>query len=155
MHKVIKTYGHELGLSCCFRQWRATSHCNQFHGYALAFKLTFSAVDLDHCNWVIDFGALKPLKERLQQLFDHTLALAADDPCYEQILALHETGLANIVTFPKGVGCERFAELVGCEVMAWLTSKEEYAGRVLLDEVECREHGANAAIWVSDYEGGG
>lgn len=150
MYKVTKTYGHELGLSCCFRQWRAKSHCNQFHGYALSFKLTFSTMDLDECNWVIDFGALKPLKERLQQLFDHTMAVAEDDPHIESIVSLHELGIANHVIFPDGVGCEKFARLVGHEVMSWLNTKAEYSGRVFLDEVECREHGANSAIWVSE-----
>ena len=34
--RSTKTYGHEEGLSCCFRQWRAThSHCRLLHGYAL------------------------------------------------------------------------------------------------------------------------
>ncbi|SVB70610.1 uncharacterized protein METZ01_LOCUS223464, partial [marine metagenome] len=29
MYQSTKTYGNEVGLSCCFRQWRADSHCNK------------------------------------------------------------------------------------------------------------------------------
>ena len=36
-----KTYSHATGHSCAFRQWRADSHCNLIHGYALQFELKF------------------------------------------------------------------------------------------------------------------
>ena len=35
MYRSSKTYGHEIGLSAAFRQWRAQSHCRLIHGYAL------------------------------------------------------------------------------------------------------------------------
>ena len=39
MYISTKTFGHESGLSCAFRQPNAThSHCSLIHGYALAFK---------------------------------------------------------------------------------------------------------------------
>ena len=43
--QVTKTYGHDLGLSCCFRQWGASSHCRFLHGYALSFSFTFERRD--------------------------------------------------------------------------------------------------------------
>jgi 6-pyruvoyltetrahydropterin/6-carboxytetrahydropterin synthase len=43
LHFVKKTYGHELGLSACFRQHRAKSHCRFLHGYPLSFTFTFAA----------------------------------------------------------------------------------------------------------------
>ena len=52
-YRVIKTYGNETGLSCAFRQWKATSHCSLIHGYALGFEVTFEASELDKRNWVI------------------------------------------------------------------------------------------------------
>lgn len=58
-----KQYGHELGLSCAFRQWKADSHCKYIHGYALAFKFKFETDTLDSNNWVVDFGNLKELKK--------------------------------------------------------------------------------------------
>ncbi len=57
-----KTWGHNMGLSAAFRQWRADSHCRLIHGYSLAITLKFAAGDLDARNWVVDFGSLKTLK---------------------------------------------------------------------------------------------
>ena len=45
MFMVTKHYPHSLGLSACFRQPRADSHCNQLHGYPLAFTFKFAAED--------------------------------------------------------------------------------------------------------------
>ena len=39
-----KTYGHEVGLSCAFRQHKADSHCAKLHGYALSVKVEFEAM---------------------------------------------------------------------------------------------------------------
>ena len=72
-YKSTKTYGHELGLSCCFRQWRAESHCRLLHGYALSIRLVFEAEELDVRNWVVDFGSLKSLKQMFVDTFDHKL----------------------------------------------------------------------------------
>lgn len=145
MWRSTKTYGHEEGLSACFRQWRAThSHCRFLHGYALSFRLTFEALDLDDRNWVMDFGGLKPVKAWLKQTFDHKLVVAADDPLLGEFEHLDEVGLADVLVLDKGVGCERFAELVGEWVGEWLASN---CSRVRCVEVECREHGANSAIW--------
>jgi hypothetical protein len=47
-YQVTKTYGHELGLSCVFRQHRANTHCKHLHGYALAFDIVFEAKHLTH-----------------------------------------------------------------------------------------------------------
>ena len=60
-----KTYGHNIGLSAVFRQPHADhSHCRFLHGYSLQFKFTFGSSDLDHRNWVQDFGGLKPLNRK-------------------------------------------------------------------------------------------
>ena len=75
-----KTYTHATGHSCAFRQWRADSHCNLIHGYALQFEFTFGGSELDERNWIVDFGGLKPLKEWLKHMFDHTYLVAEDDP---------------------------------------------------------------------------
>lgn len=140
-----KTYNHEVGLSCCFRQWRAESHCRLLHGYALAFKFVFEADELDVRNWVVDFGSLKSLKGWLEDTFDHTLLAAADDPHLNQLVALGTQGLARVVVLPKA-GCEAFAELVFHATTVWLTDNG-YAPRVRLRSVECREHGANSAVY--------
>ena len=71
LHRSTKTYGHDLGFSVAFRQWRAQSHCRLLHGYSLAFRFEFAAEELDPRNWVVDFGGLKGLKAMLEQNFDH------------------------------------------------------------------------------------
>ena len=58
-----KNYGNDRGLSCSFRQWRAThSHCSLIHGYSLGFRFVFEADTLDDKNWVYDFGNTKWIK---------------------------------------------------------------------------------------------
>ena len=90
MYQSIKTYGNERGLSCCFRQHRAHSHCNLLHGYSLGFRFTFEAATLDERNWVYDFGDCKWIKSFLDDTFDHTLVIASDDPELELFKELHE-----------------------------------------------------------------
>jgi 6-pyruvoyltetrahydropterin/6-carboxytetrahydropterin synthase len=140
-----KTYGHEVGLSAVFRQWKANSHCNQLHGYALSFKFVFEATELDARNWVVDFGGLKGLKLALEHHFDHKTIVAEDDPKREHLEHLGKLNLADIVILPA-VGCEKFAELA-----ANLATEElkalNLAERVRVVEVECAEHGANSAIY--------
>lgn len=112
MHLVTKTYGHEQGLSACFRQWRAESHCHFLHGYALRIDLEFRAERLDGRNWVVDFGGLQPFKESLKAFFDHKTLIAADDPELARFMEMHDMGLIDLRILQGGVGCEAFAELV-------------------------------------------
>ena len=56
-----KTY-RQIG-PVAYRQWRADSHCNLIHGYAMSFHFEFEADTLDARNWVTDFGGLRPLKD--------------------------------------------------------------------------------------------
>lgn len=144
-----KTYGHEVGLSCCFRQWRADSHCQLLHGYPLAFKFVFEAETLDERNWVVDFGGLKPLKGMLEDTFDHTMLVAADDPKKEVILDLDRVhGIAKVIEV-ENCGCEATAKLVFDVTAQWLKDAG-YGDRVRLKSVEVSEHGANSALYVAD-----
>ena len=145
MYKSTKTYGHEIGLSACFRQWRADSHCSKLHGYALAIKFIFAASELDARNWVVDFGSLKSLKGQLEDTFDHKLLVAADDPCLAEILALDSLKIADVVVLEK-CGCEAFAELIFSTTEIWLKDNG-YTPRAWLESVEVCEHGANSAIY--------
>jgi 6-pyruvoyltetrahydropterin/6-carboxytetrahydropterin synthase len=141
--RAVKTYGHDLGLSCCFRQWRAESHCHHLHGYALSFELAFEAAELDGNGWVIDLGALKPVKEMLVDLFDHTLQMAVDDPLLKIVTAIAERDACRLKVV-RHVGAEAFAAQVFELVSKWLT-EAGYAPRVWLVSVTAREHGANGA----------
>lgn len=139
-----KTYGHETGLSCAFRQHRAESHCKYIHGYALAVKFTFAAIDTDKCGWVVDFGGLKGLKEILANSFDHRLLVAEDDPLKNVLLALHDEGAAQVHIVPA-TGCEAFARMIFEVATQWLLDAG-FSPRVWLHSVEVSEHGANSAI---------
>ncbi len=143
--RVIKTYGHEQGLSCAFRQWQAQhSHCRFLHGYALAFRFTFATRTLDDRGWCIDFGGLKPLRTWLQTMFDHTLLAAADDPDLASFIALQTAGLAQLRVV-DAVGCEAFAALAYAWAADFLAG--ETGGRVTVEQVEVSEHPGNAATF--------
>ena len=144
MYFSTKTYGPERGLSCAFRQPLAASHCKLIHGYALGFKFTFGCSELDDRNWVVDFGSLKPLKMWLENNFDHKVVLDENDPKLHHFHVLEDAGLCEIIIM-DGVGVEKFAE-----------HAFEYADKLIQDtsdkrcwveSVECREHGANSAIY--------
>lgn len=141
-----KTYGHEVGLSCCFRQWRAQSHCRFLHGYALAIRLEFEAEELDERNWVVDFGSLKGFKSWLEETFDHKLLVAEDDPEFDLITGLGGPGVADCVVV-EATGCEAFAKLVFECAEVWLKDNG-YPPRVKMRSVEVREHGANSAVYI-------
>lgn len=144
-YRSSKTYGHEIGLSSCFRQWRADSHCNLLHGYALAVHLEFESDDLDARNWVVDFGSLKGFKGWLEDTFDHKLLVAEDDPMLDELCMLGGLGLAEPIVV-KATGCEAFAKLIYECAAIWLTDNG-YSPRVRMHHVTVREHGANSATY--------
>jgi 6-pyruvoyltetrahydropterin/6-carboxytetrahydropterin synthase len=141
-----KTYGHNLGFSCCFRQWRAPSHCRFFHGYALEIHFEFIAKELNEQNWVCDFGGFKSLKTWLEDTFDHKMLVAEDDPELDRIGKIKDFGMADIVMVPA-TGCEAFAEMIFKYTQIWLKDNG-YSPRVEIHLVEVREHGANSAIYL-------
>ena len=136
-----KTYSHATGHSCAFRQWRADSHCNLIHGYALQFELKFGG-ELDDRNWIVDFGGLKPLKEWLKYMFDHTYLVAEDDPELETVKMLQEKNLIDMRLVPA-VGCERFAEQVFDYAQDLVNDLTD--GRCWVQECTVREHAHNSA----------
>jgi 6-pyruvoyltetrahydropterin/6-carboxytetrahydropterin synthase len=145
IYRSTKTYDHCEGLSCCFRQWRAThSHCRLVHGYALAFKFVFATHELDERNWCFDFGGLKPIRAWLHETFDHTMIVAEDDPELDTFVKLERDGLAAVRILPA-VGCEAVARHVFEHVAAFVS--QETGERVWLESVEVREHGGNSAIF--------
>ena len=137
-----KTYGHNFGMSACFRQWRAThSHCSFLHGYALAISYEFEATELDIRNWVVDFGGLDILKDKLKAYFDHKTVVASDDPELDYFYEMHRKNMIDLVVV-DAVGCEAFAKMAyefACEVVE--------DGRVTVTKCEVSEHGANSAIY--------
>jgi 6-pyruvoyltetrahydropterin/6-carboxytetrahydropterin synthase len=144
LYRSTKTYDHSEGLSCCFRQWRAPSHCRLVHGYALAFKFVFATTRLDELSWCFDFGGLKAVRTWLHETFDHTMIVAADDPKIATFQALSDQDLVKLRVLP-GVGCEATARYVFDRFESYVA--DETDGRVWLESVEVREHGGNSAIY--------
>jgi 6-pyruvoyltetrahydropterin/6-carboxytetrahydropterin synthase len=146
-YRITKTFGHERGLSCCFRQWRAESHCRFLHGYALAVEFTIEAKSLNPQNWVFDFGDFKEIKEWLEEKFDHKLIVAEDDP----LLPLYKgnfTGefkdFADMVIMEK-VGCEAFAHYIFNHCANIIGRATRLRARLVA--VKVSEHGANSATY--------
>lgn len=165
MFRSTKTFGHELGLSACFRQWRAGhSHCQYLHGYSLAVKLIFESEQLDSRHWVMDFGNFSEVRDWLKYNFDHKTVIAADDPHLELFKQMQDAGLIQLRVLP-GVGCERFAEFIYHNVHRWLKGvayvqrnnhernpdEHEAPRDIRLVSVEVSEHGTNSAIYEPAY----
>ncbi len=144
-YRSTKTYGHNIGLSCAFRQWKADSHCKYIHGYSVAVKFIFSSEELDVRNWVVDFGSLKSLKGWLEDTLDHKTLVAEDDPHYSWFQKAHELGIIDMISVPA-TGCEKFAEIIYEYAEQWLIDNG-YSPRVKLESVEVMEHGANSAVY--------
>lgn len=141
----ISTKVIELG-SCAFRQWGADhSHCHFLHGYQLKAKFWFGCNNLDNKNWSVDFGGLKELKTELQNVFDHTLCVAANDPCLDLFKQLEQRDACQLRIFEKGVGIERAAEL--CYNIATAFISKNYGDRCWVEKVEVFEHENNSALY--------
>jgi 6-pyruvoyltetrahydropterin/6-carboxytetrahydropterin synthase len=134
--------------SCAFRQWRAThSHCSKLHGYELRAKFYFAGPFLDGRNWIVDFGELDEIKSKLNEIFDHTLCAAADDPCLDDFKMLHDKGVIDLRIFERGVGIERTAEV--CFEVATEYLKSKYGELRWVEKVEVFEHDKNSAIFYN------
>jgi len=141
------------GFSTVFRQWKAEgTHCRFLHGYGVSFKVTFEG-DLDHRNWVWDFGGMKRAntlidgmqpKAWMDYMFDHTLIIAEDDPFKVPFLEMDDAGVAQVRIIPS-TGAEKFAEFIFDKLNNFV--KDETNDRVRVTQVEFMEHGKNAAIY--------
>ena len=141
------------GFSTCFRQWRADgTHCKYLHGYGVSFKVWFEG-DLDHRNWVWDFGGMKRAKGTIDgiqpkawmdHMFDHTTIIAEDDPELEMFQELYQREVIQLRILPS-VGAEQFAKYVFEKINQFI--HEETNGRVKVRKVEFREHNKNSAIY--------
>lgn len=142
VYHSTKTYNHSIGLSCCFRQWKAQSHCKYLHGYSIKVHFEFRSPELDERNWVVDFGSLKALKGWLEETFDHKTLVASDDPKKVLYLEMAKAGLAQVVEVPA-TGCEGMARMIFEYAEQWL--KDYGYTSVELAAVSVHEHEGNSA----------
>jgi 6-pyruvoyltetrahydropterin/6-carboxytetrahydropterin synthase len=101
----------------------------------------------------MDFGGLRPLKENLEEWFDHTLLLALDDPQFEEIKKLGELGLAKITEVEK-TGCEGIADFLYKYVNGVFLPSYGEKDRVWCCTVQVRETDNNMAMRVGHREDG-
>lgn len=141
-----KTYGAERGFAVAYRQWRAESHCHLIHGYALGFHFEFEADDVDARNWVVDFGSLKTLKDKLDEWFDHTCLVAEDDPELETFKLLHDRKLIKMVVVER-TGCEGLAKWLFDYIDEIWMPENGYADCCRIRKVEVRETPSNSAFY--------
>ena len=151
MAKYISTKTYKQLGPVAYRQWRADSHCNMIHGYALSFHFEFESDTLDVRNWVMDFGGLKPLKNLLEDWFDHTLLVAQDDPMREHLLNLGKLKIAKITEVEK-TGCEGIADFLYEYVNTIFLPGYGEKDRIWCSRVEVRETDSNMAMRVGHRE---
>ena len=142
------------GFSTVFRQWKAKeTHCRFVHGYGISFKVYFEG-ELDHRNWVWDFGGMKRAKtqidgkspkEWMDYMFDHTLIVAEDDPHLNAFKEMGTAGVAQVRVI-EATGAEKFAEFVFNKINEFV--KTETKNRVRVTKVKFMEHGKNAAYYI-------
>lgn len=153
MAKFISTKEYANIAPLAYRQWRADSHCNKIHGYSLSFKFEFECDTLDVRNWAMDYGGLRPLKDFIEEHFDHVLLLAVDDPQYALIKQLGEAGLAKITEVEK-TGCEGLADYLYEYVNTIFLPRcgKAESERIWCSKVEVRETPSNMAMRVGHRE---
>jgi len=141
------------GYSTCFRQWRAiNTHCRFLHGYAISFRVWFEG-ELDHRNWVWDFGGMKRSRNLIDDkspkdyfawLLDHTVIIANDDPELDSFRMMDAQGIIQLRVI-DATGCEKFAEFLYKQINDFLL--KETNGRVKAAKVEVYEHERNSASY--------
>ena len=143
MAKFESTKMLDLG-SCAFRQPKATSHCKFLHGYKLYAKFTFGCNELDDNHWVVDFGGLKGLKQKLEKQFDHTTCIASDDPNLDIFKDLHLRGICDLRIMKNGTGIERIAGW--CYEVSQQHVEEMTDSRCWVQQIEGWEHEKNSVV---------
>lgn len=108
LNTVMKYY---RGFPAAHRQPKHDGHCRMIHGHNWDFAIEFGCEMLDSNGFVVDVGKLKPVKEMLTKLFDHTLLINEDDPLKNRFLKMHRDGLADVRIVPN-CGMEGLAACV-------------------------------------------
>jgi hypothetical protein len=71
--------------------------------------------------------------------------VASDDPMFEELERLANSGLANVIEVAN-IGCEAFAKLVYDFVSAYIATTEVSC---VVRKVTCREHANNSASYIA------
>ena len=101
----------------------------------------------------MDFGGLRPLKDLLEEWFDHTLLVADDDPDREHLVKLGDLGLAKITQVEK-TGCEGLATWLYEYINTIFLKDYGEQHRIWCSKVEVRETDSNMAMKVGHRDDG-
>lgn len=120
-------------------------HCAFIHGHNWSFSFTFEAKALDKNGFVMDFGKLKALKNRLTEL-DHACLIAQDDPKRALLDKMASEGLLRLAIAKQGTSSESIAwDLL--RVANEIVSVAEN-GRVICTKVTVYEDQNNSATAI-------
>lgn len=159
-YKYTSTKEYVDAFPVAYRQWKADDKpgnvpgCNKIHGYAFSMKFYFGTNFPDHRFWAVDYGGLTELKTVLQEQFDHTLLVSADDPHLDWYTKAHNRGIAKVIVLPR-LGCEGLADMLykyvnGVYIPDMLGQGE--AERIWCYKVSVRETQSNMAFRTGHRE---
>ena len=114
--------------------------------FSFCNEITLSKIfDLDETNWIFDFGNCKEIKAILENQFDHTTCVAADDPELDLFKLMNEKDMIDLRIMKNGVSVEKTSEWIFNTVNNYVIDKTN--NRVCVIKVEVWEHEGNSAIY--------
>ncbi len=121
--------------------------CNHIHGHSYSADITLECNTLDGTNFVMDFSLFKPIKDWIDENWDHAMLInAADHKLHE---FLKEQGFQYYI-FAEDPTAERIAERLGQLIFvnwnSWFAAMLE--NRVRLKSVVIHETKTGLARWV-------
>jgi 6-pyruvoyltetrahydropterin/6-carboxytetrahydropterin synthase len=132
-------------LPCTHRSWAHDGKCAFLHGYERSFEIEFGCSEVEpKTGFVVDFGDLKEVWVLLQNQFDHTTLIAADDPHRQLFEELEHVKIIDLRIMDH-TGMEGAAEWVHEHVDRLI--RERTAGRVRVLRVVARESRKNAVVF--------
>ncbi len=133
MQTITKTYSN---LKAAHRQWRHPGHCHFAHGENWVVHLTIGCHQLDDQNFVVDYGGLRPVRNWLEYLLDHTLLIDQDDPARDTFQALHDAKLCDLRIVPSASaeGLCRFILQKAEQIVHELTGGRAFVTEVVVEE---------------------
>ena len=134
-----------------YRNHNSKSDCYLLHGYCRDVYIQFYGNRLDKQGFVVDFGELGPVKDWLNEKFDHTTVLQADDPSIPDFVKLSQDGHLSLTLLPL-VSCEGWAEYIAKYVDNFVQQKTD--GRAGVLSVEVRENDKNSGIYINRRSSG-
>jgi len=146
IYLTTKTYTHSDGLSCCYRQWRATDSRARLHGHSLSIKTVFECHHLDESYQTVDLGTFGPIDDYVRSQFHNTTIVAEDDPELASFRALSDKGVIDL-RIVEASTVEKFAAYVFLFIKQWIIDTGLQT-RATIRSVECSEHEGLTGLYV-------